>query len=347
MIKGSLKKKILAILLVLCVLAGLAGYVFYRAFYYPSVRFAEKSRVIFIHTGDKFDDVMYTLISRRIVRSPRAFKMLAGMKGYKTRIKPGRYRIMNHISNSELLEELMSGNQEPETISLFNLRTKREVVDILFSKMETDSATIVRGFSDSALKKYGFTTSTVIAMFFPGTYQMLWTDTPDAFLERMHKIYKDFWTPERRKQAAAIPLTPMQVSILASIVQAEQGQNEDEKPVIAGLYINRIKKGIHLQSDPTLIYARGDFSITRVLDIDKNINSPYNTYMYTGLPPGPINMPAASSIDAVLHYQKNDYIYMCAESDFSGRHHFSKTMKEQEEYAVKYQKALNKRSIMR
>jgi UPF0755 protein len=345
--KGSLKKKIMAVLLVLCLIAGVAGYVFYRAFYYPGIRFSEKSKLIYIHTGWNFDQVEEMLETKHILRSPAGFKLLAGLKKYKTDVKPGRYRVMSGMSNAQLINLLASGKQEPESISLFNIRVKKDLIDILIAKMEADSSVINQSFSDAAIKKYGFTSTTILAMFIPGTYQMLWTDTPESFLDEMHKNYEDFWTAERRKQAAAIPLSPLQVSVLASIVQAEQSVFEDEKPVIAGLYINRLKKDIPLQSDPTLIYARGDFSIMRVRNGDKEINSPYNTYMHAGLPPGPINMPTTSSLDAVLHYQKNDYIYMCAECDFSGRTHFCTTLKEQEEYASKYQKALNKRDIVR
>lgn len=347
MAKGSLKKKILAVLLVLVVLAGVAGYIFYRAFYYPSIKFDEKSRIVFIHTGWDFNRTFTMLMNRRVVRNPRAFKLLAGLKDYKTHVKPGRYKIMSGMSNDELINMLLAGKQEPESISLYNIRFKEELIDILSGKLETDSTSIAACFTDAALKKYGFNGTNIVAMFMPGTSQLLWTDTPQEYLDRVHNDYENFWTEERRKKAAAIPLKPLQVSTLASIVQGEQSQNNDEKKIIAGLYINRLKRDIPLQSDPTLVFAKGDFTIRRVLDKDKEINSPYNTYMYAGLPPGPIIMPDTSSVSAVLNYQKNDYIYMCAEADFSGRHHFSTKLGEQEEYAHKYQQALNKREINR
>jgi UPF0755 protein len=346
--KSNTKKTLLGLLLILVILVGIGLYIFYRAFYYPGIRFPEKSRVIYIHTGWDFDKVLDLLESKHIISNPKTFKIVAGVKGYKEDIKPGKYRIMNGMNNVQLVNLLLSGKQEQETISIHNIRTVQELAGILGYKLEADSATVLKAMLDKqALKKYGFTASTISAMFIPGTYPLLWTDKPEAFIEQMHTNYESFWTDENRKMAAAIPLTPLQVSTLASIVESEQSLHDDEKPIIAGLYINRLKKGIPLQSDPTLVFVRGDFSIMRVRDGDKKIDSPYNTYMYTGLPPGPICMPEPSSLNAVLHYNHNNYIYMCAESDFSHRHHFSTTLKEQEEYAAKYQKALSKRGINR
>jgi UPF0755 protein len=197
------------------------------------------------------------------------------------------------------------------------------------------------------LKQFGVNPTNVLAIFIPGTYKMYWTDSPEMFITQMDSDYKRFWTKENRTKAAGAGLSPMQVTILASIVQAEQGLYMDEKPIIAGLYINRLRIGMALQSDPTLVYARGDFSIERVREGDKEVNSPYNTYLHNGLPPGPINMPEPSSIDAVLNYNHNDYLYMCAEADGSGRHHFSKTLEEQNKYAELYRKYLNKKQIER
>jgi len=338
----------MAATLVLCVISGIGLYIFYRAFYYPGIRFAEKSRFMYIHTGWQFEDVMDMLESKKIIKNPQAFRILAGIKKYKTHIKPGKYRLLNGMNNMQLVNLLMSGRQEPESISIHNIRTVEELAGILGSKIESDSTDIIKAITDKqTLKKYGFNLANISAMFIPGTYSILWTDTPVEFIGEMHTDYENFWTDERRKLAEAIPLTPLQVSVLASIVQAEQSLYDGEKPVIAGLYINRLKKNIPLQSDPTLVFARGDFSIMRVREGDKKVESLYNTYMHTGLPPGPINMPEPSSLDAVLHYQKSDYIYMCAEADFSGRHHFTASFKEQEECAIKYRKALNARGIIR
>lgn len=338
----------MAALLIVGVAIGIAAYIFYRAFYYPSIRFSEKSRIVYIHTGWNISDVENMLEKKHIIRSSRSFMFLARIKHYSGHIKPGRYRILNRMNNMQLVNLLNSGKQEPETVSIHNIRTIQELAGLMANKIEADSVTILKAITDKqTMKKYGFNLQTISAMFIPGTYPLLWTDTPEDFITEMHTDYENFWTPERRKLAAAIPLTPLQVSTLASIVQAEQSVYEDEKPIIAGLYINRLKKNIPLQCDPTLIFARGDFSILRVRAGDKEIDSPYNTYMHTGLPPGPINMPEPSSLDAVLHYTKSDYLYMCAEADLSGRTHFTSSFKEQQEYATKYQEALNKRGIER
>jgi len=346
--KSSLKRWLYTALLLLFIIGGTGLYIFYRAFYYPSIRFTEKSKLIYIHTGWDYAKVLDMLESKDILKKPKAFTILAGIKKYKNHIKPGRYRIMNGMNNVQLVNLLLSGKQEPESISIHNIRNVQELAGILALKMESDSATIINAITNKqTVKKYGFNIANVSGMFIPGTYSLLWTDSPTDFVEYMHSNYESFWTEERRQLAAAIPLTPLQVTTLASIVQAEQSVVDYEKPIIAGLYINRLKQNMPLQSDPTLIFARGDFSILRVRDGDKKVESEYNTYAHTGLPPGPINMPEPSSIDAVLHYQKSDYIYMCAEADLSGRHHFTSSFKDQEACAIKYRKALNQRGIMR
>jgi len=182
-------------------------------------------------------------------------------------------------------------------------------------------------------------------MFIPNTYEFYWNTSAEEFFKRMAKEYKAFWTSERIAKAKKIGLSQSEVSALASIVQAEQLFHADERSRVAGLYINRLNKGMLLQSDPTLIYALGDFTIKRVLNKHKIIKSPYNTYLNTGLPPGPINLPERSSIDAVLNYEKHDYIFMCAKEDFSGYHNFAKTNRQHEIYAAKYHRELNKRRI--
>lgn len=345
---GGFKQKALAFLLVITILGGTGLYIFYRFFYSHDIHLDDKSKLIYIHTGWDFDQVEQMLEDKHIISHPKSFALVSGIKGYKNHIIPGRYRVVNGMSNTQLVNLLASGRQEPETINLYNIRTKYDLVGILANKIEEDSMQVVKHFNDNHyLKELGFNRDNIIAMFLPGSYDLLWTDPSDKFIKHMHDNYEAFWTADRRKQASAAGLSPLQVSILASIVQAEQSVSNDEKRVIAGLYINRLRIGMPLQSDPTLIFARNDFSIMRVREGDKHVQSPYNTYEHTGLPPGPINMPDESSIDAVLNYDKNDYLYMCAEADFSGRHHFCKTLKEQTEYADKYRKALNARQISR
>jgi len=343
-----MKQKIKLVLLVVSIICGIGLFIFYRFFFYRNVNIDVKSKLIYVHTGWNFENVLQMLNEKHIISNNKAFVMVAGVRNYKAHIIPGRYRVVNGMSNLQLVNLLASGRQEPETINLYNIRTKYDLVGILANKIEEDSTDVVKHFNDlKYVKKFGFNTDNIIAMFLPGTYQLMWTDPSDKFITEMHNKYEVFWNSDRRKAAAAEGLSPLQVSILASIVQAEQSMYNDEKQIIAGLYINRLKMGMPLQSDPTLVYARGDFSIMRVREGDKKVESPYNTYTHTGLPPGPINMPDETSIDAVLHYEKSDYLYMCAEADFSGRHHFCQTLKEQNEYAAKYHEALKERQIIR
>jgi UPF0755 protein len=183
-------------------------------------------------------------------------------------------------------------------------------------------------------------------MFIPNTYEVYWDVTSEALIERMHNEYEKFWTDERMRKADSLGLDASQVTILASIVQAEVSQNE-ELPVVAGLYLNRLRKNMFLQADPTLVYGIGDFSIRRVLNVHKEIDSPYNTYRNLGLPPGPINFPSIKSVDAVLNYERHKYLYMCAKEDFSGYHNFSTNLREHNINAHKYQRALNKAKLFR
>lgn len=343
--------KILLWLLFILLLAGSAvAYIGYRMIYLPNVSLGEKkSEIVLIPTGSTFEDVVRILSDADILKNKQSFIRLAKLKKFRESIKPGRYRIFANINNNELINLLRAGSQEPVTVTFTNIRTKDQLVSRVCKKLEADSTELLAFLSnDSYLKdNFSFKSETILAMFIPNTYEFNWNTSAKQFVERMQTEYKKFWTAERKQKAKQINLSQMQVSILASIVQSEQLQFPDERPTIAGLYLNRIRIGMCLQSDPTIIYAIGDFSINRVLDKDKEISSPYNTYKCSGLPPGPIYIPEISSLEAVLNYQKNDYIYMCAKEDFSGRHNFAKTLAEHNRNAEKYRKALNKNKIMR
>jgi UPF0755 protein len=196
------------------------------------------------------------------------------------------------------------------------------------------------------ISSFGFSSDNFLAMFLPDTYEFWWNTTADQFMQRMKTEYEKFWNQERNQKAVKTGLTTAEVSILASIVEKETSQN-DEKPILAGIYMNRINKGMPLQADPTLIYAIGDFSISRVLNIYKEIDSPYNTYKFKGLPPGPICLPSKASIDAVLNYSRHGYLYFCARDDFSGYHAYAVTYQQHMVNARKFQKELNRRGIMK
>ncbi|MBI4930336.1 MAG: endolytic transglycosylase MltG [Bacteroidetes bacterium] len=348
--KNILKKIILWLLPVFLLGGGVAAYIGYRMLYLPNVSLGEeKSKIIFIPTGSNYEDVLAILAENKILKDEKSFARLAELKKYKDKVKPGRYRILNHISNNELINLLRAGLQEPVTVTFNNIRTKEQLISRICKKLEADSTELFALLNnDHYLKEnLGLRSETALTLFIPNTYEFNWNTSAKQFMERMQTEYKKFWTEERKRKAKEINLTQTQVSILASIVQAEQLQFPDERPSIAGLYLNRLKIGMALQSDPTVIYAIGDFSINRVLDKDKEIDSPYNTYKHAGLPPGPIYIPEISSIDGVLNYQKNDCLYMCAKEDFSGKHNFAKTLAEHNRNAEKYRNALNKNKILR
>ncbi len=347
--RSFIKRFIISLLLIVLLGGGAALYFAYKLIYQPNVDLrGKKSEIIYIHTGSTYTDVLNILLEGHYIINRASFERLAELKNYKTKVKPGRYRIKNNMSNNELINMLRVGNQEPVSITFNTIRTKQELVSKVCRNIEADSIQMLDLLnSENFMDKYGLTPDNALALFVPNTYEVYWNTSADEFLDRMEKEHKKFWTEARISKAKSIGLNPVKVAVLASIVQAEQNRFNDEKAVIAGLYINRLNKGMALQSDPTLIYAKGDFTICRVLNEDKEIDSPYNTYLHTGLPPGPICLPEISSLEAVLNYDKNKYIFMCAKEDFSGRHNFAKTGDEHAENARKYREALNARKIMR
>ena len=334
--------------IILLVVVGWVCYVIYGLIYKNNVDLGgQSSTYIYIRTGAKYKDVLDTLYDRKLIINHNSFEQVAKKKSYPLLVHPGKYKITTGMSNNALINELRSGNQEPVKITFNSVRKKEDLAGKLGAKIEPDSTHLLEAFNDEGLLvKYGFNRENVLAMFVPNTYQMYWNTTPVDFMARMAKEYKAFWNDDRKEKAKALNMTQTQVMILASIVEKETPV-ESDKPMIAGVYINRLKRNIPLEADPTLIWAANDFTIKRVLDIHKHIESPYNTYKYKGLPPGPIDIPSVSSIDAVLNYTKHNYIYFCANDDLSGSSCFAKTYPEHIANAHKYQKALNKRNIFK
>jgi UPF0755 protein len=238
-----------------------------------------------------------------------------------------------------------SGKQSPVNVTFNNVRDIYQLAGIVSRQIEPDSASLVHLLTDSAyIASLGFNQHTIPAMFIPNTYQFFWAITPKAFVSRMHQEYQKFWNKDRRHEASVVGLKPVQVSILASIVNKETNK-VDEMPKIASVYLNRLERGWRLQADPTVIFALKDFSIRRVLNEQKRVDSPYNTYRHQGLPPGPICIPSIAAIQSVLSPADTPFLYFCAKDDFSGYHVFAKTNREQQENARKYQKALDKMRI--
>lgn len=298
-----------------------------------------------IPDNSTFEQVMDSLEANATVFSTMTFKQAAAVFRYTGRVKPGRYEIAPGMNNFTLVRKLRSGNQTPVRLTFNNIRTKEQLAKRLSTQIMADSTSLLKLLKDTAfLAPYGFTPNTVVSNFIPDTYEVFWNLDAKEIFERMNKEYNKFWTDERKAKAAEIPLTPVEVATLASIVE-EETNSAAERPKVAGLYINRLKKDMPLQADPTLKFALGDFGIRRLTIKHILFVSPYNTYRNHGLPPGPIRVASKGGIDAVLNFAHHDYIYMCAKETFNGEHNFAATYAEHQKNARKYQNALNERNI--
>ncbi|MFD0764414.1 endolytic transglycosylase MltG [Mucilaginibacter lutimaris] len=339
-----MKKFWIALVVIIVLSLAGTGIFYYLRFFGPNV--TDKQEYLYIKTGSNLDDVFKSITSQGIVKDTTSFIQAAQSMKF-VKVKPGKYRLKSGMSNRNFINMLKSGNQEPVTLSFHNIRLKDQFAGFVSKKIEADSVSILR-LLDSAkfAKQHGFTADNIYTVFIPNSYQIYWNTSAEKFFARMYANYQKFWTPERKQKAEALKLIPQEVSVLASIVDAE-ALHDDEMPTIAGLYLNRLNKGMKLQSDPTVIFAVNDFTIKRVLNRDLITNSPYNTYMYKGLPPGPIMMPSVAAIDAVLNHKQTDYLYMCAKADFSGNHAFATNEAEHRINAKAFQQALNDRNIKR
>ena len=344
MLFPRLNKIIIIFFSIALIITGIISYRYYSYIFSPNVN---QPGSITIPMGARLEQVIDSLTSKKILINEKAFRWVSKKKKYEEYIKQGRYRVEKGLNTNSIVNMLISGNQEAIKVTFNNVRFMDQLAGKVSQYFTTDSLTMLQHLTDvEVMEKYGFNEQTFQSMFIPNTYEMYWTTTPDKFTERMKTEYDRFWNDERKAKAKAIGLSPVEVATLASIVQEETIKN-DEKPIVAGLYLNRLSKGILLQADPTIKFALGDFTIRRVLETYLEIDSPYNTYKYTGLPPGPINFPEISSIEAVLNPDKNSFLYMCAREDFSGYHNFAKTLAEHNRNAQRYQSALNKQKIWR
>ena len=346
--KKSSFKKTIRIGVITALLAGLCttAYIFYAKIFVPNLRLsATESPYLLIPTGSTFEDVIRILDDRKLLGNEKSFRWMAGQMKYPTAVKPGRYLLKPGMNNKDLVALLRSGRQVPVKVTFNSIRLKEELAQRVSEQIEAPAQSLINLLNDEDyVTHFGFTPETVLCMFIPNTYEFYWNTSADQFLQRMKKEYDRFWKGPRSEKALAMEFTPVQVTILASIVQKETNAN-DEKRTIAGVYINRMEKGWKLEADPTLVYALGDFTINRVLAAYKQIVSPYNTYMFEGLPPGPICLPEISSLDAVLNYSRHQYMYFCAKEDFSGRHNFAATYIQHLANARRFQKALDRHGI--
>lgn len=334
--------------IILLLLAVLIGGRFYRYINAPNVDLSRvESPYIHIPNGTNFYQLKAILQQSGAVKDMESFDWVAQKKNYPEKIIGGRYKLVDRMSNNRLVNLLRSGKQEPVNLTFNNIRKIEQLASVVSMKLMLDSASLMDLLNDTDyISELGFTPSTLPCLFLPNTYQIYWNTDSKSFVERMKREHDHFWTDEKIAKAGAKGLTPMQVSILASIVD-EETQKTDEKPMVAGLYLNRLNIGMRLQADPTLKYALGDFTIKRLLNEDKTVESPYNTYKYAGLPPGPIRIPSITGLNAVLNAEPHNYLYMCAKEDFSGYHNFAKTLGQHNLNAARYRIELNKRGIRR
>jgi UPF0755 protein len=301
-----------------------AGLLIFIAFVFASVSFYsyqilfadnilvdKQSKILYIPKGSTFEEVVKRLEKDTFLHDRLSFMFLSKLFKYRDNVKPGRYEVEPNTSNFRFIKTLINGRQTPLKLTFNN---------------------------------YGFNDTTIVAMFIPNTYEVYWTWSSAEILDFFQKEYQKFWTAERQKKAKDIGLTPIEVIVMASIIEAET-QNNDEKPKIAGVYMNRYNAGQRLQADPTLIFATEDFNAKRVNEFHRYFPSPYNTYRKKGLPPGPINIPSIASIDAILNYEKHAYYFFCAEPNLSGKHLFSKTFEEHLNIAKNYWSSLDKEGI--
>lgn len=340
------KKSIIIIIVFVIGLGAILSYNYYQKIFGESIT---EDTVLFIYSSDSLVDVKTKL--EEYSKNPNTFLWVAARKEFE-RPKNGRYLLKKGMSNNDLVNMLRSGNQTPLEVSFNNQDNINKAVGRIAEQIETDSISLYNAFTDETfLSKNGFTIKSVLQILIPNTYEFYWTVSPEAFRDRMLKEYNRFWNDNRIKKAQKLNLSKNEVITLASIVQKETAKSE-ERPIVAGLYLNRLKRGMPLQADPTVIYTikeqKGqDFIVRRVLNKDLKIQSPYNTYLNKGLPPSQIAMPDISSIDAVLNPANHNYLYMCADIENIGYHKFAKTLREHNKNAAKYQTWLSENGIKR
>ena len=336
-------KKILVGSLLAAILLGIAGIAHIYYYFFAQPFQITDTTYIYIDRDDDVDSVYHKIIDAGNPKQMHGFESLVRYQGYN--VKTGRYAIKPTDNMRYLHRRLSMGYQTPIKLTVGSVRTLDRIARNTARQLMVDSCEIANILNDTAyISKLGFTPETLPALFIPNTYEVYWNMSAEDFMQRMLKEHKAFWNEKRLKQAEAIGLTPIEVATLASIVE-EETANQAEKPMVAGLYINRLKKGMLLQADPTVKFSLQEFGLKRILFKHLEVDSPYNTYKYAGLPPGPIRIPSYQGLESVLNYTKHNYIYMCAKEDFSGTHNFAVTSAQHAANARKYQQALNRRGI--
>lgn len=341
-------KAILRIGFVLFLVAGVAGYVGYKWIFESNTNISEPYE-LYIKSQATYDELQHQLITDSVLVNNWSFAQVSKLMKYGPyQIPSGRYIIEPNWSNKQIISALRAGRQSPIKLTISTARTVEDIARVVADQIEPDSTEIMDLFQDgSLLDEYGFTPETIISMIIPDTYEMYWNTDATKFMSRMKNEYDKYWKKDGHlDKLEALGLTKNEVATMASIIQKESNDNA-ERAMIAGVYLNRIAQGIKLQADPTVVYGVGDFTIRRVLKRHLEYDSPYNTYIYEGLPPGPISMPEQSALTAVLNAEQHDYIFFCAKPGYGSEHAFAKTNREHERNAATYHRWLNQERILK
>ncbi len=339
------KKRLLFIILAIVLIIGstCAGIAYYYLF--SPIIGTKQTTYIYIDNQDTVESIIQKIKKEGNVKQLQGFEYMASYYGYKEHIKTGRYAIHPNDNSLQLYRRLSRGQQTPINLIIPSVRTIDKLAQSISKQLMLDSIDIAAPLTDSIFcAQLGYTPQTIACLFIPNTYEVYWNISPEGFFKRMQKENRNFWNKNRLEEAEAIGFTPEEITIIASIVEEETANNQ-EKNIIAGLYINRLHKGMLLQADPTVKFAMQDFTLKRILNVHLTIDSPYNTYKYAGLPPGPIRIPSISGIESVLHYARHNYLYMCAKEDFSGTHNFTSSLTQHNINAQRYQRELNRKRI--
>ena len=324
-------------------LLGIAGIAHIYYYFFAQPFQITETTYIYIDRDDNVDSVYQKIIKTGNPKQMHGFESLVKYKGYTP--KTGRYAIKPTDNMRYLHRRLSMGYQSPVMLTVGSVRTLDRMARNVARQLMIDSTEVARLMADTAyIRSIGYSKETLPALFIPNTYEVYWNLSAEEFMQRMVKENKAFWNDKRMNQAKAIGLTPIEVATLASIVE-EETANQNEKPMVAGLYINRLQRGMLLQADPTVKFSLQEFGLKRILYKHLEVDSPYNTYKYAGLPPGPIRVPSYQGLESVLNYTQHNYLYMCAKEDFSGTHNFAVTSAQHAANARRYQQALNRKGI--
>lgn len=345
-----IKKIVVAILLLGLIGAGIFAYTVYSTFFTPNTSFNNEEAFVYIGSNDSFADVKEQM--EPLLTDVSSFQKAAERKGYASNIRGGKYRISKGMTNNDIINNLRVNNI-PVRVSFNNQENTASLAGRISEQIEADSLSLLMAFDDSDfLEQNGFNQETKLALFIPNSYEFFWNTSAEEFRDRMLKEYKRFWSEDRLAKARAKGMTPNEIVSLASIVHKETAK-VDERPRVAGVYLNRLKSGMLLQADPTVIYAikketgNYDTIIKRVLYRDLEMDSPYNTYKYAGVPPGPITMPDISAVDAVLNPENHNYYYFVANVEDFGYHMFAENIAQHNRNKEQYIRWLNEQKIRR